>query len=208
MAITKEFLQNFEANIAQLFLDKKILAPIHLSDGNENVLIDIFKGIRPQDWVFCSWRSHYHALLKGIPPEQLKKDILDGRSMFINSQEHKFFSSAIAGGICPIAVGVAMGIKRQNNKDKVYCFVGDMTAEMGIFHECAKYAFNFDLPIIFYIEDNGVSVGTPTKVAWGKTGLTNYGYERIDSDETHEAFRYRYKKEKWPHVGCGTIVIF
>ena len=27
------------------------------------------------DWVFCSWRSHYQCLLKGVPPKKLKKEI-------------------------------------------------------------------------------------------------------------------------------------
>ena len=36
-------------------------------------LIKIFKNIKSDDWVFSTWRNHYHALLKGIPKELLKK---------------------------------------------------------------------------------------------------------------------------------------
>ena len=49
----------------------------------------------------------------------------------------------------------------------MHCFVGDMTSETGIFHESIKYSRNFDLPIRFIVEDNGKSVCTDTRIAWG-----------------------------------------
>ena len=42
-----------------------------------------------------------------------------------------------------------------------------MTFETGVFHESYKYARNFDLPIEFVVEDNNLSVHTPTDAAWG-----------------------------------------
>ena len=51
------------------------------------------------------------------------------------------------GGIIPIALGVALSLKLNKQKSKVYCFVGDMTSETGIMHESLKYATNFNLPI-------------------------------------------------------------
>ena len=34
-------------------------------------MIGVFKDVRPNDWVFCSWRSHYQCLLKGVPEDEL-----------------------------------------------------------------------------------------------------------------------------------------
>ena len=65
--MNKQFLIDFETDIETRFLNKEIKAPIHLSNGNEDELIEIFKFISRQDWVFSTWRSHYHALLKEIP---------------------------------------------------------------------------------------------------------------------------------------------
>ena len=45
VAYTKEDLVNFELEIADCFNNKMIRAPIHLSDGNEEPLIEIFKQI-------------------------------------------------------------------------------------------------------------------------------------------------------------------
>ena len=63
---------DFEEEIAECFNNAEIRAPIHLFAGNEDQLIEIFRSVQSEDWVCCSWRSHGQALLKGVPPEELK----------------------------------------------------------------------------------------------------------------------------------------
>jgi len=195
--VDKVELFNFTNEIKELFNEGRIHSPVHLSAGNESELIEIFKEVKPNDWVFSTHRSHYHALLKGIPREWLRDQILQNRSMSINSREHKFFTSAIVGGVCPIALGVALGIKRRKGKEHVWCFVGDMGAETGIFYECTKYACRNNLPITFIIEDNSFSVNTPTQKSWGsgKFGL-----------DGHIQY-YKYVRTL-PHSGTGRWIAF
>ena len=104
--MTKEELIAFEEKIADHFNNARIRAPIHLHYGNEKEMIKIFEDIRSRDWVFCSWRSHYQCLLKGVPPEQLEKDILEGKSISLCYPEYNIYSSAIVGGNIPIAVEI------------------------------------------------------------------------------------------------------
>ena len=49
----KEYLINFEKELVQRYLNKEIRSPIHLSGGNEDQLIEIFKKIKKDDWIFC-----------------------------------------------------------------------------------------------------------------------------------------------------------
>jgi len=193
--IQKDELISFEEEIKDLFLDTKIRSPVHLSGGNEDQLVNIFKDVKKDDWVFSTHRSHYHALLKGVDKKWLKKEIIENRSIHIYNKEHNFFSSAIMAGVIPIAVGTALALKRKKSKNKVWVFVGDMTAEMGIFHECSKYSGGHDLPIIFVIEDNGLSVDTPTQKVWGESG------------KKAKIIKYKYER-KYPHQGCGIWVTF
>ena len=158
----------FENDIASMFNSGKIRAPVHLYSGNENFLINFFKRIKKNDWVFCSWRSHYQCLLKGVPSKKLKKEIIEGKSISLCFPEHKIQSSAIVGGSLPIAVGMALSFKRKKSKNKVYCFIGEMTSETGIAHECIKYSRNKKLPIHFIVEDNGKSVCTDTRKTWSQ----------------------------------------
>ena len=170
--MNKAKLVNFETKIANLFNKAKIRAPIHLYSNNEDDLIKIFKRIKKNDWVFCSWRSHYQCLLKGVPEKKVEKEILDGKSISLCFPEYKIYSSAIVGGVIPIATGVALNNKLKKNNSKVFCFVGDMTAETGIMHECLKFSINKKLPIHFIIEDNGKSVCTDTRKTWSKKKLS------------------------------------
>ena len=192
----EEELIHFENKIVESWETGKIRGPVHLSGGNEKHLIEIFKRISENDWVFSTWRSHYHALLKGVSPDWLETEILEGRSITIVNKDEKFYSSAIVGGILPIAVGVAMSNKMKGIDETVWCFVGDMTFETGTFMENYKYAKNFNLPIRFVIEDNEVSTNTPTIETWVKK-----------SEITEDVIWYKYKKE-WPHYGTGKWVIF
>ena len=197
----KKELINFENDIAKCFNDGKIRAPVHLYSGNEDFLIKFFKKIKKNDWVFCSWRSHYQCLLKGVPEKEIKDEILAGRSISLCFPKYNIYSSAMVGGSLPIAVGTAMSLKRKNSKNKVYCFMGEMTSETGIAHECIKYSRNFKLPIHFVVEDNEKSVCTETRKAWNQKKLI---YEGI-SDEYVTYYHY---KLKYPHAGAGKRVQF
>jgi pyruvate dehydrogenase E1 component alpha subunit len=113
---TVESLKNFESEIGDIFNSGKIKAPVHLSDGNEEGLINVFKNVSGTDWVLCSWRSHYQSLLKGVPAELVKSEIISGRSISLCFPQHRVFSSAIVGGHVSISVGIAMAEKNNNSK--------------------------------------------------------------------------------------------
>ncbi|RLC72911.1 MAG: hypothetical protein DRI26_01990 [Chloroflexi bacterium] len=207
--VNKQGLIQFEEEIKELFLQRRIRAPVHLSGGNEDQLIEIFKEIKPEDWVLSTHRSHYHALLKGVPPELVKAEILAGRSMHLNFREYNFLTSAIVGGICPIAVGLAMGIKRRGENRKVWCFTGDCAAEMGIFEESRKYAKNFDLAVCFCIEDNDYSSNSPTRLIWGIKNDPPPEGKILTLDEWRSGkVLYYFYRRRWPHTGVGTWVQF
>ena len=161
-------LRAFEAEIATLFEAGHIPYPVHLSGGNEEQLIDIFGHIEEDDYIACSWRSHLHALLKGVPEDELRAAILAGRSIALCFAQHRMISSAIVGGVIPIAVGLALAAKRLGQVHRVWCFLGNMTARTGTSLECLSYAYGQDLPITFVGEYNGYSVLTPTEESWGR----------------------------------------
>ena len=166
--LTKNDLLDFESNIAKLYKESKLPFLFHLSGGNEDQLIEIFKEIKEGDYVLSTHRSHYHALLHGIPADVLTDRILNGRSMFVYDRKRNFFCSAIIGGTAAIAAGIALALKRKKSDQKVWCFVGDGTEDSGHLFEAARYVDGFDLPCTFIIEDNNRSVTTSKIERWGK----------------------------------------
>ena len=193
---TEEKLIRFEQSIVDIWEAGKIKGPVHLSNGHEGSLIEIFKRIKETDWVFSTWRSHYHWVLKGLSADYATEIIKEGKSITMCEHEQRFYASAIVGGTLPIALGVASAIKKDGGDDKVWVFVGDMSFESGIFYEVHKYARNFDLPLYFVVEDNGVSTYTPTDATWNIK-------REVPSDVIH----YTYKS-KYPHYGSGKWIAF
>lgn len=198
---TPDELIAFEDDIAAEFNAAKIRAPVHLSFGNEQALIDIFRTVKPNDWVLCSWRSHYQCLLKGVPADLLKAEIMAGRSISLCFPEYRIVSSAIVTGVLPIAVGIAMAMQRDGSDSVVHCFMGEMTSETGVAHECIKYARQWNLPVHWIIEDNEKSVCTDTRQAWNASTLTYEG----SSDPRITFYKYQ---SRYPHAGAGVRVQF
>jgi len=190
--MNKQELIKFTENIANLYENGKIKAPIHLGGENEEQLIKIFKDYKRNDWILSTWRSSYHWLLSGRSPKKLKKQIVEGHSMHI--YDDKFFTSAIVGGIAPIAVGLAWGLKLGKSSNKVWCFLGDGAYACGIVKESIAYAEGHDLPIQFVIEDNNLTVRANTKEIWG-------------TKKVLKVIKYEYIR-KYPHAGSGKYVMF
>ena len=197
---TPQDLIDFETEIGECFKQKMIRAPIHLSYGTEEQMINIFQRfIKKDDWIFCSWRSHYQCLLKGVPKEELKQDIINGRSIALCYPEHRIFSSAIVTGNIPIATGVALDLRLRKLTNHVWCFIGDMTGETGCFYENHKYATTYNLPITWVVEDNNKSVCTDTRKTWNTI--------RLSSENKPNVINYKYES-KYPHAGVGERIQF
>jgi TPP-dependent pyruvate/acetoin dehydrogenase alpha subunit len=193
--VTAQDLNDFEEEIAELFTAKKIPAVTHLCGEGYDELVEIFKDIRPQDWVLGTWRSHCHCLLKGVPREELKASILAGNSVALSFPKQRVLCSAIVCGSLPIAVGIAMGIKRSGEDSRVHAFLGDMASTMGIAHECLLYARGHELPIRFYIENNQRSAQTETLKVWGLKQLP-------------EKPAFTYERKKYLHAGAKDWIRF
>lgn len=208
--VSKKELIQFEKEIGDLFNEGKIKAPIHLYAGNEDKIIEVFKDIDIEnDWICCTWRNHYQALLKGIPKEVIKEQIMNGKSMVMNLPEYKFICSSIVGGIPSIAAGIAWGLKLQNKPGRVWVWTGDMSSETGNWHEAYKFSIAKDLPITFVVEDNSKSVCTPTNKIWGRE--VPYYLDRSpvgDIVYQPKLIYYKYNNDLYPHAGAGVRVQF
>lgn len=202
--INKEDLANFEKEIAVIFATGVIRAPVHLRAGREEALIRIFQenSIGPEDYVFGHWDSHELALLKGVPREEVKQAIIDGKSISLCFPEYKVFCTGIVGSLMGTATGAAWALKNQGKKGRAFIFCGDMAAETGIFHEAVKYAVNFDLPATFIVGDNGLSVMTNTREVWGcpEPWFKGTKYEK-------KIIYFKYTNT-YPHSGLGWKIKF
>lgn len=192
--MTKKDLIDFEMMLADKYDDGQYPYLVHLSGGNEDQLIDIFKDVQPGDYVFSTHRSHYHYLLSGGDPNFLEKLVARGKSMFVFDRRINFYSSSILAATAGIAAGVALALKRKRSNKRVWCFIGDGAEDEGHFFEAARYVDGWDLPCTFIVEDNNRSVNSDKIERWG-----------TDIDYTNfQCVKRYYYTPTWPHGGTGT----
>ena len=64
--LTPEDLIRFEEEVAAEFNTGSIRAPVHLYYGCEKPMLEVFAQVQPEDWVLCTWRSHYQCFLQTL----------------------------------------------------------------------------------------------------------------------------------------------
>ncbi len=84
-----------------------------------------------------------------------------GGSMHLRWKEAGFYgSNAIVGGGIPLAAGAAYAEQQLGTDNIVVCYFGDGAANQGAFHEALNMVGAWNLPIIFFVENNEFAVGT------------------------------------------------
>lgn len=124
------------------------------------------------DWLHPHYRSKALMVARGIEPKAWFDSILtnadsyaEGRQMctFMASRELNLPSTVIpVGNNAMQAVGIAMQIKDDPSKPVVLCGMGDGTTQQGEVMEAMAEAARSNLPVLFWIEDNGYAISTPT----------------------------------------------
>ncbi len=109
----------------------------------------------------------------------------------------RFYTSAIVGGVAPIAAGIALSIKKSKLDEHVGCFIGDGAEDQGSFIEAVRFGIARDLPLTFVIEDNDLSIGSTKAQRW-------HNFQPVKS---RNIIRFNYER-KFPHCGIGKWVGF
>ena len=200
---TVESLRKLEFDISELYAEGQIKSPIHLRGGGEQQLIDIFdkENIDKDSWIVTSWSSHLECALRGVPVEEIKRAVLNNKSITLCFKEYKVISSAIVGAIPSIGNGLGLAAKLKQSNERVYIFIGDTTFMTGQAQENIRYAMNHNLPVKYIVSDNGLSVKTPTNVVWN---LKEGELEQITKQYSNVIY-YKYKNT-WPHSGIGKFI--
>jgi len=166
------FCRHFENQVYQAAQNKHIKFPFYLSAGQEYIPASIYtilerKGIDAN--VFIQHRGHSHYLCKGADPIQLIDELLGrktgcangmGGSASIHSIEKNIFGhDGLMGSQVPIAVGHAY----ETCKPTIVV-MGDASAEEDYVLGALGWASTKNLPILFIVEDNNLSILTEKKV--------------------------------------------
>jgi pyruvate dehydrogenase E1 component subunit alpha len=175
-------IRRFEEKCVELYSATKIRGFMHLYIGEEATGVGAMQPLRPQDRVVATYREHGHALARGMSARSVMAEMFGkvegcsrgrGGSMHLFDATANFYGgNAIVGGGLPIAVGLALADKMQDNDVITACFFGDGAVAEGVFQESLNLAALWQLPVLFYCENNLYAMGTALKRAQPQTDLT------------------------------------
>lgn len=174
-------LRRFEEKAAELYSATKIRGFLHLYVGQEAVATGIIPQLNADDAVVATYREHCHALLKGISADAVMAEMFGkqegcsrgrGGSMHLFDAGCRFYGGwAIVGGGLPLAAGLALADKQQQNGRITCVFFGEGAMAEGEFHEVINLASLWQLPILFVCENNLYAMGTRLDLSEAQTDL-------------------------------------
>jgi pyruvate dehydrogenase E1 component alpha subunit len=159
-----ELIRSFEEKVEKLFQQGKIHGTMHLCIGQEATAVGACAVLEPRDKIISTHRGHGHCIAKDADIKRMMAELLGretgyckgkGGSMHIADLDmgNLGANGIVAAGL-PIATGAALTSKMKNLGYVVVCFFGDGASNEGAFHESLNLAAIWDLPVIFFCENN------------------------------------------------------
>jgi acetoin:2,6-dichlorophenolindophenol oxidoreductase subunit alpha len=154
-----------------LFLAGLVKGTTHLAAGHEAVAVGASFALKPDDYVFATYRGHHHAMARGATPEECLAELMSkatglcrakGGSMHLTKASVGMLGSyAIVGAHLPIAAGAAWSARLRGTSQVAVAFFGDGATNIGAFHEALNLASVWSLPVLFVCENNLYMEYTP-----------------------------------------------
>lgn len=157
-----------EKLIIKHYKENEMKTPMHMSMGEEAIVVGVVAALQKRDQVFGTYRSHGLYLAKTNDTDKFFAELYGkvtgvsrgkAGSMHIASpKEGMMLTSAVVGTTIPVAVGAALANKILKNKKIVVAFFGDGAINEGVFWESLNFACLKKLPILFVCEDNNFAI--------------------------------------------------
>ena len=156
-----------------LFMAGKVKGTTHLASGHEAVAVGASAALRPDDYVFATYRGHHHAMARGASPASCLAELMSkssglchakGGSMHLTKADAGMLGSyAIVGSHLPMAAGAAWSAAYRGTGQVAVAFFGDGATNIGAFHEALNLAAVWRLPVLFVCENNLYMEYTPIR---------------------------------------------
>ena len=180
------FWRKFEDKLAQVYIQQKVRGFLHLYNGQEAILAGALHAMDlSKDKMITAYRNHVQPIGMGVDPKRVMAELYGkgtgtshglGGSMHIFSKEKGFYGGhGIVGGQIPLGAGMAFGDKYNKTGGVTLCFFGDGAARQGTLHETFNMAMNWQLPVVFCVENNGYAMGTSVERTANHTDIWKLG---------------------------------
>lgn len=166
-------IREFENVVSEYKNSGEIYGMVHCYNGQEAVAVGICENLSQEDYIVSNHRPHGHAIAKGVGINEIMSELFGkstgtnggrGGSMHIHDRAHGMITATgIVGSGIPVACGSAFASHYKKDGRVTCVFLGDGATNEGVFSECLNMVSNWNLPVVFVVEDNGLAVTTQTK---------------------------------------------
>ncbi len=146
---------------------------LHLSIGQEACAVGACFALQEDDYMSTTHRGHGHMLARGADLNAMVAELLGkatglchglGGTMHVtDARIGALGANGIVGASSLIAVGAALSARLRRSSQIALAFLGDGATAQGMFHEALNFAAVFDLPALFFVENNHYAEFTPLK---------------------------------------------
>jgi len=183
--------------------------------GQEAAQVGSAHALGEDDWVFPSYREHVVAYAMGWP--------LEGILLYWMGTEegnaapegvNMFTVTAPIATQIPHATGAAWASKLREEDRAFLCYFGDGATSEGDFHEGLNFAGVFDVPAVFFCNNNQWAISVPRERQTASATLAQkahaYGFEGVQVDgmdplAVYAVTREAVQKAKNPTESNGTV---
>jgi pyruvate dehydrogenase E1 component alpha subunit len=168
---TMLLIRRFEEQAVQFYQQGQVRGSLHPCIGQEATAVGACFALRTDDYMTCTYRGHGQAIAKGLDPKEAMAELLGRRSgcskgkggsmHFTDPRVGLLGENAIVGAGAPIAVGAALSAQMDGGDRIAITFFGDGAINQGAFMEALNLAAIWNLPVIFFCENNLYSEMTP-----------------------------------------------
>jgi pyruvate dehydrogenase E1 component subunit alpha len=192
-------IRRFEERSSEMYTKARIGGYCHLNLGEEATIVGLMAALTGDDYIYTNYREHGYVIARGIPPGPVMAELFGretgtsggrGGSMHLfDARTHFMGGYGIVGGQVPLATGAAYALKYQGKPGVVICQVGDATTNIGPWYESLNLAKLHQLPIIYFIVNNGYGMGTSVKEGssepelWKKGASFRIQGEQVDGSD-------------------------
>jgi len=155
--------------------------------GQEGAQIGSVHALTDEDWVFPSYREHAATLHAGVSLRETLLYCMGHEEGNVREEGVNLFSVAVPVATqIPHATGAAWASKLRDERRAFLTYFGDGATSEGDFHEGLNFAGVFDVPAVFFCNNNQWAISVPRERQTASETLAQkaraYGFEGVQVD--------------------------
>lgn len=119
--------------------------------------------LRETDWLVPTYRSNAMQFARGVPPSDILR-FRRGHPEYHSDHERPVFPQAVpiaTQTLHAVGIGMAIDYDSPTSAPRVLCYLGDGATSEGDFHEALNFAGVFEVPVVFFCENNHWAISLP-----------------------------------------------